>query len=81
MELLSSIQYSFGNAASIILLDKIQNKSFTIEEYVKYNKDIMDSKNNTIYSKLFQSGLNIDEFISGFEYLIKLMNKEKSMNV
>lgn len=74
--LLSNIQYTFGNITSFILYGRREDGTLKDEDYARMNEEINTSEGFKVFAELFPKGLNLDEFINGFNKVYSSIDKE-----
>ncbi len=76
-ELLSNMQYTFGNIVSLILYAKRKNGLFKDEDFVRMNEDINSSNGFEVFSELFPRGLLLDELVNGYNDVYSLVDESE----
>ena len=76
MKLLNSVDYSLASIFSIILFNRNINGLFNNEEYTYLVERIKDASAEESINKVFPNGLDINEFVSGYENIKLFINKE-----
>ena len=76
IDFLASIDYSFAGIVAYILFNRNINGLFSNEEYMRLAEKIKWTNKDEMMRELFPDGLDINEYISGYERVVSLINNE-----